>query len=74
MALDFAIARRIREARRIVCQRRRELDLIVVDFDNGIRRMTLLSALGSLRDQLRIVALTAIAPPNSLTPMAPLVV
>ncbi len=54
-----AIARGIGEALQIVCQRRRELDLIVVDFDNGIRGMALLSALGMSRDQLPIVALTS---------------
>ncbi len=47
-----AIARSIGEALQIVCQRRRELDLIVIDFDNGIRGIKLLSALSMLRDQL----------------------
>ena len=54
-----AIARSIGEALQVVCQRRRKLDLIVVDFDNGIRGMTLVSALGMSRDQLPIVALTS---------------
>ena len=54
-----ASARSIGEALQIVCQRRRELDLIVVDFDNDIRGMTLLAALGMSRNQLPIVALTS---------------
>lgn len=53
------------EALQAVCEHGREIDLVVIDFDNGTRGMTLLSALNILRDQLLIVALTSAARDHS---------
>ena len=53
------------EALQAVCEHGREIDLVVIDFDNGTRGMTLLSALNILRDQVLIVALTSAARDHS---------
>lgn len=52
------LARTVGEALQIVCERSRELDLVVIDFDNT-RGMTLLSALGTSCADLPIVVLTS---------------
>ena len=52
-------ARIVGEALQIICQRSRELDLVVVDFDNDTGGMTLLSALSMSRADLPILALTS---------------
>ena len=53
------VAQTVSEALQIVCERGRELQLVVTDFDNGLRGITLLSALSMLRKQLPIVAVTS---------------
>jgi DNA-binding NtrC family response regulator len=49
------IARDVRYGLRIVCQRGGELDFAVMDFDDGCRGMTLLSAVHTCYEQLPIV-------------------
>jgi DNA-binding response OmpR family regulator len=53
------VARTVGVALEIIYQRGRELDLVVIDFDNGTRGMALLSALSTSRADLPIVALTS---------------
>jgi CheY-like chemotaxis protein len=53
------IAREVRDALQIVCQRGRELDFALMDFDRGCRGMTLLSALHTCHAQLPIVVTTS---------------
>jgi DNA-binding response OmpR family regulator len=53
------VARTVGVALEIIYQRGRELDLVVIDFDNGTRRMALLRALSTSRAELPIVALTS---------------
>ena len=55
----LTVAQNVGEALQIVCERGRELDLVVIDFDNGTRGMALLSALSVWRADLPIVALTS---------------
>lgn len=43
----------------VVCARGREIDLAVIDFEDGCHRVTLLSALTILRDDLPIVVVTS---------------
>jgi DNA-binding response OmpR family regulator len=49
------IARDIRDGLEIVCQRGRELDFALMDFDNGSHGMTLLSAVHTCYEQLPIL-------------------
>lgn len=49
------IARSVGHALQIVCRRGRELDLAVLDFDDGCRGMTLLSAVHGCYDELPIL-------------------
>jgi DNA-binding response OmpR family regulator len=53
------VARTVGVAVEIIYQRGRELNLVVIDFDNGIRGMALLTALNTSRADLPIVALTS---------------
>src|ERR1700694_5618408 len=46
------MARSVAEALQIVCQRGRELDVALMDFDGGCRGMTLLSAVHTCYRQL----------------------
>jgi DNA-binding NtrC family response regulator len=48
-------ARNIAEAVRITCSRIRHLDLAIIDLDHGCRGMTLLSAIGTCRPDLRMM-------------------
>ena len=57
--VSLTMVQTVGEALQTVCARRRELDLVVIDFDQGIRGMTLLSALSMLRADLPILALTS---------------
>ena len=59
------LARTAGEALQSVCEHGREIDLVVIDFDNRTRGMMLLSALNMLRGQLPIVALTSTARDHS---------
>ena len=53
------VARTVGVALEIIYQRGRDLDLVVIDFDNGTRGTALLSALSTPRADLPIVALTS---------------
>jgi CheY-like chemotaxis protein len=53
----LTVARTVDEALQTVCARRRDLDLVVIDFDQGNRGMTLLSALSMVSADLPILAL-----------------
>src|SRR5207248_3820895 len=53
------IARSVADALQIVCQRGRELDFAVMDFDGGCRGMTLLSAVHTCHQQLPILVTTS---------------
>jgi DNA-binding NtrC family response regulator len=53
------IARDVRDGLQIVCQRGGELDFAVMDFDDGCRGMTLLSAVHTCYEQLPIVVTTS---------------
>jgi CheY-like chemotaxis protein len=53
------IARDVRDALQIVCQRGRELDSAVMDFDDGCRGMTLLSAVHTCYGRLPILVTTS---------------
>src|ERR1700720_710587 len=52
------IARDVRDGLQIVCQRGRELDFALMDFDDGCRGMTLLSAVNTCYERLPIVVTT----------------
>jgi DNA-binding response OmpR family regulator len=52
-------ARDVDEAIQIVCTRGQDLDLAIIDFDDGCRGMTLLNALNMLRRNLSIVVVTS---------------
>ncbi|MEY2440280.1 MAG: Response regulator receiver domain [Verrucomicrobiota bacterium] len=49
------IARDVRDALQIICERGRELDVALMDFDTGCRGMTLLSAVHTCHPQLPVV-------------------
>src|SRR5712671_1512782 len=49
------VARDVRDGLQIVCQRGRELDFALMDFDDGCRGRTLLSAIHTCYDRLPIV-------------------
>ena len=53
------IARDVRDGLQIVCQRGRELDSALMDFDDGCRGMTLLSAVHTCYEQLPVVVTTS---------------
>src|ERR1700736_4108083 len=53
------IARTVADALQIVCQRGRELDFALMDFDGGCRGMTLLSAVHTCYQQLPILVTTS---------------
>ena len=53
------IARDIRDGLQIVCQRGRELDFALMDFDDGSHGMTLLSAVHTCYEQLPILVTTS---------------
>jgi DNA-binding response OmpR family regulator len=53
------IARNVADALQIVCQRGRELDFALMDFDGGCRGMTLLSAVHTCHQQLPILVTTS---------------
>ena len=53
------IARDVRDGLQIVLQRGRELDSALMDFDNGCRGRTLLSAVHNCYEQLPIVVTTS---------------
>jgi DNA-binding response OmpR family regulator len=53
------IARSIGDAIQIACRRGRELDLAVLDFDDGCRGMTLLSAVHTCYEQLPVLIITS---------------
>jgi CheY-like chemotaxis protein len=52
------ITRDVRDGLQIVCQRGRELDFALMDFDDGCRGMTLLSAVNTCYERLPIVVTT----------------
>jgi len=53
------VARNADEALQIVCSRGKELDLAVIDFDDGCHGMTLLSALNTCQPTLSIIVVTS---------------
>jgi DNA-binding NtrC family response regulator len=53
------VARDVRDGLQIVCQRGRELDFALMDFDAGCRGMTLLSAVHTCYEELPIVVTTS---------------
>ena len=55
--VSLTVAQTVGEALQTVCARRRELDLVVIDFDQGTRGMTVLSALSMVSADLPILAL-----------------
>src|SRR3979411_3281186 len=52
------IARDVRDGLQIVCQRGRELDFALMDFDDGCRGRTLLSAVHTCYERLHILVTT----------------
>jgi DNA-binding response OmpR family regulator len=53
------IARSFADALQIVCRRGRDLDFVVLDFNDGCRGMTLLSAVHTCHQQLPILVTTS---------------
>jgi DNA-binding response OmpR family regulator len=53
------ITRTVADALQVVCQRGRELDFALMDFDGGCRGMTLLSAVHTCCEQLPILVTTS---------------
>jgi len=53
------IARTVADALQIVCQRGRNLDFALMDFDGGCRGMTLLSAVHTCYERLPILVTTS---------------
>lgn len=54
-----AVKHHISGALQMVCSRIDELDLVVIDFDDGCHGMTLLSAMNSCRPDLPIIVVTS---------------
>ena len=52
------VARSVADALQIVCRRGRELDFALLDFDDGCRGMTLLSAVHTCYQNLPILVMT----------------
>ena len=59
------MAQSVADALQIVCQRGRELDFALMDFDGGCRGMTLLSAVHTCHQQLPILVTTSQDVPHS---------
>ena len=57
--VSLTVVQTVGEALQTVCARRRELNLVMIDFDHGTRGMTLLSALSMVRADLPVLALTS---------------
>jgi DNA-binding response OmpR family regulator len=53
------IARTVGDALQIVCRRGRELDLAILDFNEGCRGMTLLSAIHTCHEKLPTLVVTS---------------
>jgi DNA-binding NtrC family response regulator len=53
------VARNAADALQIVCDRGRELDVAIIDFDHGCHGMTLIGALSTCRENLPIVVVTS---------------
>jgi len=53
------IARSLDAVRKIVCRRGRELDLAILDFNQGFRGMTVLNALNGCYDKLLTLAVSS---------------
>jgi CheY-like chemotaxis protein len=53
------IARSVGKALQVVCSRGRELDFAILDFNDGCRGMTLLSAIHTCYDQLPTLVVTS---------------
>jgi DNA-binding NtrC family response regulator len=53
------VARNITDAIQLMCSRVTELDLVVIDFDDGCHGMTLLSAIQMCRPELPIIVVTS---------------
>lgn len=53
------IARSVGDALQIVCRRVRELDFVVLDFNDGCHGMTLLSAIHTCREELPALVVAA---------------
>lgn len=59
MGTIVLVARSVGDALQIVCCRGRELDFAVLDFNDGCRGMTLLSALNTCCDKLPTLVVTS---------------
>jgi DNA-binding NtrC family response regulator len=55
----FLVTHNIGEALRTICARLDELDLAVIDFQEGCRGMTIINAIHTCREELPIVVLTS---------------
>ena len=55
----FLVTHNIGEALQTICARLHELDLAVIDFQEGCRGMTLISAIHTCREELPIIVLTS---------------
>jgi DNA-binding NtrC family response regulator len=53
------VARNINDAIQLMCSRGSELDLVVIDFDDGCHGITLLSAIQTCRPELPIIVVTS---------------
>jgi DNA-binding NtrC family response regulator len=53
------VARNINDAIQLMCSRGTELDLVVIDFDDGCHGMTLRSAIQTCRPELPIIVVTS---------------
>jgi CheY-like chemotaxis protein len=53
------LARNVADALQIVCERGRELDFALMDFDGGCRGLTLLSAVHTCHQQLPVLVTTS---------------
>jgi DNA-binding LytR/AlgR family response regulator len=53
------VARNLGEALQIVCARGGELELAIIDFDDGCQGMTLLRAIATCQEELPIVVVTS---------------
>jgi FOG: CheY-like receiver len=56
---SLAVKSAMSDAFQMVCSRGHELDLVVLDFDEGCHGMTLLSAIKNCRDDLPIIVATS---------------
>jgi DNA-binding NtrC family response regulator len=55
---SILVVQNLDDTLKTICSRKREINFAVVDFDDGCHRMTMLSAISSICEELPIIAVT----------------